>query len=104
MPHHRTDACRNAIQLDPTENWINLRFVGGVVTTSLMSLGVGLMFFMLIPRLWVNSNAEAGGSDSQSVRTVTGFSDEVQLGEIGQILDSNAPVFQVRCFVEPSGD
>jgi protein-glutamine gamma-glutamyltransferase len=104
MPHHRTDACRNAIQLDPTENWINLRFVGGVVTTSLMSLGVGLMFFMLIPRLWVNSNAEAGGSDSQSVRTVTGFSDEVQLGEIGQILESNAPVFQVRCFVEPSGD
>lgn len=96
MAHHRPDEVRGAIQLDPNEEWVNSRFVLGVVSTTLLSFLVGLAFFVLIPRLWVGQRPQLGSSYDTPIRTVTGFTDEVQLGEIGQILESTDPVFQVR--------
>ncbi len=98
MAHHQPDEVRGAIQLDPDETWINSRFVMGVVSTTLLSLAVGLTFFVLIPRLWVGGRPQSGDSFDSPIRTVTGFTDEVQLGEIGQILESTEPVFQVRFY------
>jgi transglutaminase-like putative cysteine protease len=104
MAHHRPDEVRGAIQLDPNETWINPRFVMGVVSTTLLSLAVGLTFFVLIPRLWVGGRQQAGESFDTPIRTVTGFTDEVQLGEIGQILESTEPVFQVRFYDSRSNE
>lgn len=93
---HR-DQFRSAIQLDPDQRWVSFRFVIGVVTTSLLSLVIGLTFFVVIPRLWVARHPSEFADDPRS-RLVTGFTNEIQLGEIGQILESNKPVLQVRSF------
>ncbi|MDA0282737.1 MAG: DUF3488 and transglutaminase-like domain-containing protein [Planctomycetota bacterium] len=96
--HDRPDEFRGAIQLDPNERWINYRFVVGVLTTSLMSIGVGVVFFVLIPRLWVGKQYDFDDQSGAGFSKVTGFTDEVQLGEIGQILESNERVLEVRFF------
>ncbi|NQV23387.1 MAG: DUF3488 domain-containing protein [Rhodopirellula sp.] len=90
------DEFRGAIQLDPDEQWVNRRFVLGVVSTSIMSIGVGAVFFVLIPRLWVGKQYEHEDQSASGISQVTGFTDEVQLGEIGQILESNERVLEVR--------
>lgn len=97
MPWRQAGEFRGSIQLDPDERWINSRFVAGLITTSLLSLFVGLLFFVLIPRLWVRGQDMEDSDFDTPIRTVTGFTDEVQLGEIGQILESTDPVFEVHC-------
>ncbi len=92
------DEVRGAIQLDPDEQWVNRRFVLGVVATSLLSISVGVVFFVLIPRLWVGKEFDFDDRAAPGFRKVTGFTDEVQLGEIGQILESNERVLEVRFF------
>lgn len=96
--HGQPDEFRGSIQLDPDEQWVNRRFVLGIITTSLMSIGVGVVFFALIPRVWVGKQHEFDNSSASGFSKVTGFTDEVQLGEIGQILESNERVFEVRFF------
>ena len=93
---NQPDEYRGAIQLDPHEQWVNRRFVLGVAATSLLSIFVGVIFFVLIPRLWVGKHYEFEDQSSSGFRKVTGFTDEVQLGEIGQILESNERVLEVR--------
>lgn len=95
---HQADEYRGAIQLDPNEQWVNRRFVLGIVTTALISICIGVVFFVLIPRLWVGKQHSFGDRTSAGFSTVTGFTDEVQLGEIGQILESNDRVLEVRFF------
>ena len=90
------DEFRGAIQLDPDEQWVNRRFVLGIITTSLMSIAVGIVFFVLIPRLWVGKQHDFGDQSDSGFSKVTGFTDEVRLGEIGQILESNERVLEVR--------
>jgi transglutaminase-like putative cysteine protease len=97
LSHHRSDEFQGAIQLDPDEHWVNSRFVLGVLSTSLMSVGVGMVFFVLIPRVWVGRQYEFEDGRETPLRSYTGFTNEVQLGELGQILESNRPVMQVRC-------
>ncbi|MGZ0171975.1 MAG: DUF3488 domain-containing protein [Planctomycetales bacterium] len=89
------DEFRGAIQLDPHEQWVNRRFVLGVVATSLLSICVGVVFFVLIPRLWVGKQYDFDDQTAPGFRKVTGFTDEVQLGEIGQILESNERILEV---------
>ena len=95
---NQPDEIRGAIQLDPDEQWVNRRFVLGVVATSLLSICVGVVFFVLIPRLWVGKEYGFDDRAAPGFRKVTGFTDEVQLGEIGQILESNERVLEVRFF------
>lgn len=95
LPHRQPDEARAAIQLDPNEDWINYRFVLGIVSTSLLSIAVGATFFTLIPRLWVGKQYDFNDLRG-AMSKVTGFTNEVQLGEIGQILESNERVLEVR--------
>jgi len=104
LAHHRPDEFQGAIQLDPDEHWVNSRFVLGVLSTSLMSLGVGMVFFVLIPRVWVGRQHEFENEFDAPLRSYTGFTNEVQLGELGQILESNRPVMQVRCSRADTGE
>ena len=70
----------------------------GVVATSILSISVGVVFFVLIPRLWVGKEYDFDDRVAPGFRKVTGFTNEVQLGEIGQILESNERVLEVRFF------
>lgn len=94
---------RSSFQCDPHETDINWRFTLGVAGMSTSALLLGLIFFLLTPRLWI------GGSPFQDVgldatgRSMTGFSEKVQLGDFGKILESSAPVLELRLTDEQSG-
>ncbi|MEX0703096.1 MAG: transglutaminaseTgpA domain-containing protein [Planctomycetales bacterium] len=91
-----------AVHSGPGERWLGLRFFSGAVATTCLSLVLSAAFFLLTPRLWtgqrswLDAGTEFGGP-------MTGFTDEVSLGDIGQILESTERVFDVR-IVRIDGD
>jgi transglutaminase-like putative cysteine protease len=94
---------RNAIQHDSLDRWIGGRFVAATFVTTCLALAVAAAFFSLTPRLWLGSGLLAGDGDDPAGRPLTGFTEEVRLGDIGQILESTEPVLDVRVFDEETG-
>jgi len=96
----RRSTVRNAIQQDSPGRWIVPRFVVGVLGLSVAGLALGLAMFLLVPRVWVGGGG--GGiryqSESRTAQAVVGFSGEVRLGQIGQILESTQRVMRVQIF------
>ncbi len=90
----------NSVRFENNAPWISMRLVSGVAATATSGLFVGVIFFALIPRVWVG--AALGISDESLPpalrRNVTGQANEVRLGDIGQILESNDPVLSIRIF------
>ena len=97
-PHVPTLAStvQNSIQHDARERWINLRFVAGVIGMSFAGLLLGLAFFLFVPRLWIGRPNEIATALKSGGRTLTGFTEEVRLGDLGRILESSERVMQVR--------
>lgn len=87
---------RDGLQLDDREPWIGWRFRSIVLFTFLASLLVAGVTFAAFPRIWVNESPLSGlNSESSSGLTHrTGFTDEVKLGEIGEIMQSDARALQ----------
>ncbi|MAG92436.1 MAG: hypothetical protein CMJ48_01615 [Planctomycetaceae bacterium] len=88
---------RGSVQHDPHERWINSRFVVGVLLTSLMMMAIGMVFFVFIPKVrlgrgYPEFGEQRGGLGS---RPLTGFTEQVQLGDIGEILESTEPVLEM---------
>ncbi len=96
LVHREPDNYRNAIQIDPNERWVNRRFVAGIMITSMAAIFVGMTFFVFIPRVWVGRRPIVVDQDDIPSQRLTGVTAEVQLGEIGQILESNAKAMEVR--------
>ena len=96
----RSSMVRNAIQQDFPSRWIMPRFVVGVLGLSVAGLALGLAMFLLVPRIWVGGGG--GGiryqTESRHAQAVVGFSGEVRLGQIGQILESTERVMRVQIF------
>lgn len=88
----------NSIRFENDAHWISMRLASGTLFTSLAGLLVGIVFFALIPRVWVGS--ALGISDDSlppAMRgRVTGQATEIRLGDIGPILESNDPVLTLR--------
>ena len=85
------------VQRDPAVSWINSRFLGGVMGTAGLAFLLALLLFLLIPRhpaLWVSQQGQRDGSQEGS--SLVGFSRELSLGDIGQILESTKKVMEVR--------
>lgn len=95
---------RGSIQHDPEERWINGRFVGGVLTMSILAMLIGSVFFLFIPRLWVGRLPVFRDQMLPGTRPLTGFTEEVQLGDMGQILESNERVLEIRLFDETTDE
>ena len=90
---------RNGLQRDAYEPWIALRFRGLVVLSFLVSLALSFVVFTAFPRVWVPGSPFASSqSESSEERSGifhrTGFTETVQLGEIGNLLTSNGRVIQ----------
>ena len=86
---------RDGLQLDMGEPWMGWRFRWIVGFTFLASLFVAGVTFAAFPRIWVPDSPLAAVSQSQPPGlSQTGFTDNVSLGEIGQIMQSDRRVLQ----------
>ncbi len=89
----------STVQIDPRLRWISGAFVSGVLANVLLSAIVGMLFFVFTPRIWVGSISAFGEAPDLPLRTLqSGFAEEVQLGDIGQILEGTNTVLEVRMF------
>ncbi|MFN0197470.1 MAG: DUF3488 and transglutaminase-like domain-containing protein [Planctomycetaceae bacterium] len=88
---------RGTIQHDPEQRFINSRFVLGTFAMANASIVIGTIFFLLIPRLWFGRWQALGGDAAPTGRmALTGFSEQVELGSMGEILESSQLVMKVR--------
>ena len=89
----------NTVQIDPRMRWISGPLATGVLANVLLSSFVGMLFFAFTPRIWVGNFSAFGEAPDQPLRVLqSGFSEEVQLGDIGQILEGTNTVLEVRMF------
>jgi len=98
---------RGSMQTDPGKKWATLRFATGTISIATISILIGLMFFLLIPRLWIgNRNFLNDDDDAPLARhaSLTGFTEQVTLGEFGEILESTEPVLEIRLFDHLTGE
>jgi len=86
---------RNAVRREGHSGWITSRFVIGVVINGLLSMFVGVAFFVFTPRIWIGGPLFLGSEMAPAVRAVTGFTDEVSLGDMGEILENHDLVLEV---------
>ncbi|MFO0975422.1 MAG: DUF3488 and transglutaminase-like domain-containing protein [Planctomycetaceae bacterium] len=87
---------RNGLQRDPSEVWIGWRFRGMVGASYLVSLVLAIVVFAAFPRVWVNGGglfAQGLNDENSGYGRRTGFNESVRLGDIGQLMTSNARAF-----------
>lgn len=90
---------RNGLQIDTDERWIGWRFRSIVGFAFAASLFVGVIAFAVFPRVWVRGSALASVTPMrQALMHQTGFTDTVELGEIGEIMQSDRRVLQFEIF------
>ncbi len=97
----RSSEAHGNVQSDFGVSHIGSRLVMGAVSTSVLGLLVGAMIFVLTPRIWLPAPEDLGEQRSgggRALRSVTGFTEQVRLGDIGEILESNEPVLTLRVF------
>lgn len=96
---HRDSQCVNTIQIDPRMRWIGWPLISSVLGNVFLSSLVGMFFFLFTPRIWVGDLNVFGEAPDQPLRALqSGFAEEVQLGDIGQILEGTQTVLEVRLF------
>lgn len=99
----RHSTVRNSVQLDPTERLIGWHFTGGALVMTVLSLTLSGMFFLFIPRIWPNQSRLFNTAPIAGNRPLTGFTEQVTLGDMGEILESNDLVLEVQLFDHDSG-
>ena len=92
---------RGGFYLNPTERWVGFRFLGVIGFISIASMVVGMGLFLVTPRVvignWQFPSSSDGASNALPFgKSVSGFTKEVKLGDIGEILQSSTPVMRVQ--------
>lgn len=94
---------RHSAHLDPTERMIGWHFSGGALLMMVLALSLSGMFFLFIPRVWPNQYQLFSDSPMLSAHSVTGFSEDVRLGDIGAILENDELVMEIALFDADTG-
>lgn len=95
---------RSELATDRSARWITWRFAGGVLCQAAVALIFSALFFAFTPRVWIGRGLVLAEDDTPLARgraSVVGLSEDVRLGQIGQVLESVAPVFEFS--VQQSG-
>lgn len=96
-----------SIQQESRIRWSSWRFAWSVLFASTAGLIVSSLLFVLIPRAWVGTpmNFDSGDSVfSATRRSISGFSADVRLGDLGTILESVEPVLELRLTFPRTGN
>jgi transglutaminase-like putative cysteine protease len=94
---------RNAVHLDPGDRLIGAHFTGGALAMVILSLAASGIFFLLIPRVWITGFRMFDDSPIAGSRPLTGFTEQVTLGDMGEILENSDLVMQIELFDGESG-
>jgi transglutaminase-like putative cysteine protease len=90
---------RDGLQRDPSEVWVGFRFRSMVAGSYVVSLILAVIVFAAFPRVWIpGTSLWSSGERDQNGQNRTGFSESVELGDIGTIMESNERVlaFDIR--------
>lgn len=93
---------RAGVSSDVDQRLLNARFVGTTLVMTCLALAMSATIFLLTPRVWIGNFTIFGDAPLGGGRSLTGFTDEVRLGDLGEILESSEPVMEVRLF-HPDG-
>ncbi|WP_417377585.1 transglutaminase TgpA family protein [Gimesia sp.] len=97
-PFNQKSYVRGGIQSDLSRQWLSVEFMGACFGYFLSALLISMCFFLLIPRLWANRSLFDNESLAASDKPLVGFAEKVQLGEMGEILESSERVLQLSIF------
>ncbi len=97
-PFHRQSHVQDGIQSDQTRKWITAEFIWSSIGCSISALIISMCFFLLIPRLWVNRSFFNNETLEAEKRPLVGFAEKVQLGEMGEILESSERVLELTVY------
>ena len=97
-PFHHSSQVRGGVQSEQTQQWLNGEFIFATIACSVSALLISMCFFLLIPRLWVNRTYFNNETLAASHQPLVGFSEKVQLGEMGEILESSERVLELSIY------
>ncbi|MCA9019464.1 MAG: DUF3488 domain-containing protein, partial [Planctomycetaceae bacterium] len=97
-PFNQKSYVRGGIQSDLSRQWLSIEFFGSCMGYFVSALLISMCFFLLIPRLWVNRSMFDNDSLESGDKPLVGFTEKVQLGEMGEILESSERVLQLSIF------
>lgn len=80
----------------------SIRLAGPSLLFAVVAFAVGSVLFLLLPRIWVG-NFQMFNNDAAPGSISVGFTDQVSLGDIGQIMESDDPVLEIETFDEATG-
>jgi transglutaminase-like putative cysteine protease len=83
--------------LDPYPSLVDLPFLSATAKVAMTTLVLGGLIFLVLPR-W--TSARGNPRSIGTARHLTGFSDDVKLGQIGEILESEEVVLSVELYDE----
>lgn len=97
----------HAIQFDGVARWITPRFVSGIGMLAGLAMLMSAAFYVLTPRVWIGQRFSFGDTIEEpelARRNLTGFTQQVKLGDLGQILESLEPVMTIQAYDVRSGE
>ncbi len=97
----------HSIQFDGIARWITPRFISGIATLAGLALLMSAAFYVLTPRVWIGQRFSFGDQQEEPElgrRNLTGFTQQVKLGDMGQILESLEPVMTIQAYDVRSGE
>lgn len=95
---NRRSAVRSSIQQDSPGRWITPRFIIGTLTLAFAGQALGMGMFLYIPRVKIGEGFSDRDAPEAKGQPVTGFSGDIRLGQLGQILESTDRVLRVGLF------
>ncbi len=93
----------STILFDPEEPLVGPRLMGGALVLVVASLAAAGLFFLLIPRVWIDQLRIFDNRAYPGSQPLTGFAEEVTLGDMGEILESDDLVMEVELFDHDTG-
>ncbi|MBX3443256.1 MAG: DUF3488 domain-containing protein [Planctomyces sp.] len=89
------------LRLDDRFRLISVRFATNVTAMTAAGLLTAMLFFLLVPRVWMSRMRFFDDSRLAAIRT-SGFADQVRLGDIGELMASNEVALEARFQEHPS--
>ncbi len=102
QPRLIVGSTRKGLSRDVDHNLLNFRFFSTTSFVYVLSFGMAMLFFLFTPRVWIGQYSIYGDSPV-SGKALTGFTEEVRLGDMGEILENNATVATVELYHHQTG-